>query len=271
MTIGSILCAYSGDPERGSGLDHAIRIAQHYDAFLTGVIRHGRTFIHSQSSIYLPGSVLQQLRDNEQRHIEAVAARFMEVTSAAGLSGRADFVDLDTVEHGPLTDFSRAFDLVVSGHHPESEHDANMSSHPDLIALRSGRPVLVVPQGFRAAGLADKAVIAWDGRRAATSALVAAMPVLEDKAQVSLVSVGDAPRNTERLVANLARRGLSVDAATVPRQGSVAQTIVGEAQARGARLIVTGAYEHSKFSHDMQGGVTTEILDEADVPVLMAH
>ncbi|MEM6324893.1 MAG: universal stress protein [Pseudomonadota bacterium] len=271
MTIKSVLCAYSGDPERGSGLEHAIRIAKHYDAHLTGVIRHGRAFIHSQSSVYLPKAVLQQLRDNEQGHIDAVAARFMEITSAAGLSGRADFVDLDPAEHGPLTDFSRAFDLVVSGHHPESEHDANMSSHPDLIALRSGRPVLVVPHGFQSSGLAARAVIAWDGQRAATRALVAAMPVLEDKAQVSLLSVGDAPRNTDRLLTTLERHGLSVDAATVPRQGSVAQTIVAEAKARGARLIVTGAYEHSKFSHDLQGGVTTEILNETDMPVLMAH
>jgi nucleotide-binding universal stress UspA family protein len=32
-----------------------------------------------------------------------------------------------------------------------------------------------------------------------------------------------------------------------------------------------GAFEHSKFSHDVFGGVTTDVIGENDVPVLLSH
>ena len=32
-----------------------------------------------------------------------------------------------------------------------------------------------------------------------------------------------------------------------------------------------GAYEHSKFSEDLLGGVTRDILENATLPVLMSH
>ena len=41
MTIKSILYAYCGEQDEDSGLDFAIKLAQRYDAWLAGVIRHG--------------------------------------------------------------------------------------------------------------------------------------------------------------------------------------------------------------------------------------
>ena len=41
---------------------------------------------------------------------------------------------------------------------------------------------------------------------------------------------------------------------------SVAETIVQTADELGSDLIIMGAYEHSKFSQDLFGGVTTEML-----------
>jgi len=34
---------------------------------------------------------------------------------------------------------------------------------------------------------------------------------------------------------------------------------------------VMGAFEHSKFTQDIVGGVTTEVFAAARVPVLLAH
>ena len=271
MSIKSILCAYSGEEAKGSGLRHAIRIAKHHDAYLTGVVRHGRSYLHRQFSAQLPASVLDQLKEQERDRIAEIAARFARVVGAAGRGEAAEFVDLDPEVDGPLAEFSRAFDLVVTGNHSSAKHEDHLSAHPDLIALRSGRPVLVVPDGYEADALADHAVVAWDGQRAATRALVAAMPVLEEKARVSLLSVGDTPRNTDRLVATISRHGIQVAALSVPRRGSVAGTFLAESERLGAKLIVIGAFEHSKFSHDIVGGVTTELLRKTRVPVMMAH
>lgn len=45
MQIKSILCAYSGDAAQGSGLRHAITLARHHGAHLTGVLRHGQSML----------------------------------------------------------------------------------------------------------------------------------------------------------------------------------------------------------------------------------
>lgn len=39
----------------------------------------------------------------------------------------------------------------------------------------------------------------------------------------------------------------------------------------GAKLIVMGTYEQSKFSQDLFGGVTYAVVRTARVPVFMSH
>ena len=271
MAVKSILCTYSGDPNKGSGLAHAIRVAKHHEAYLTGVIRHGLTFVHRQLSAQLPSAVIDQLKSSEKKQVEEIAGRFRRIVDEAGIGDRAEFVDLDTSRDGPLTDFSRAFDVIITGNHASSYTEDHFTTQPDVLALRSGRPVLIVPQGFEAEGVAPSALVAWDGKRAATRALVAAMPFLENKGHITLLTVDDQPLNTGRLVQTLERHGVPVDAVSVAPRKSIANTILQESKERDARLIVMGAYEHSKFTHDLTGGVTTTLLAQTQVPVLIAH
>lgn len=273
MSIKTILCAYSGDPNQGSGLRHAIRLAQRHGAALTGVAKTGGIgFMHRHLPAQLPQSVRDQLDANGREMLAGIAARFVEITGDAGLGDRADFVELDPKTDGPIAAFARAFDITVIGHHAGAPLEDDYGSHPDLIALRSGRPVLIVPQGFQAVS-AEKAnvMVAWDGKRAATRALTAAMPILEDGAQVTLLSVGETPRNTARLVDTIQRHGVDVQALSVPKDMTVARTLAHHAAELGVDLIVMGAFEHSKFSHDIIGGATTDLIADATVPVLMAH
>jgi nucleotide-binding universal stress UspA family protein len=271
MSIKSILCAYSGDAARGSGLRHAVKLAVHHDAHLTGVLRHGASMLEDRFGAHVPRNLLDQMHKADARHIQEIAERFAEAANARGLGPRAQFVELDPAHDGPLTAFAHAFDLIVTGVHTEAANEAHLAAHPDLLALKSGRPVLVVPDGYEAEGLADRALVAWDGKRAAARALGDAMDVLASKSRVTLLSVGDTPRGTERMVANMERHGIAVEARSVGRQGGIGNTILAEAKADGAKLIVMGAFEHSKFAHDFFGGATTDVISKTDVPVFMAH
>jgi nucleotide-binding universal stress UspA family protein len=271
MSIKSILCAYSGDAARGSGLRHAIKLARHHDAHLTGVLRHGKPLLEERFGMQVPKAFLEQLRENDARHIAEVTERFHAACAKGGLAARAEFVELAASREGPLSAYAHAFDLIVTGVHPDDISEAHLAAHPDILALKSGRPVLVVPDGYEADGLADRAVVAWDGKRSAARALGDAMDILAEKSHVTLLSVGETPRGTDRMLVNMERHGVRVDARTVGRQRGVAATLLAEAAAEGAKLIVMGAYEHSKFSHDLFGGVTTDVMAKADIPVFMAH
>lgn len=55
-----------------------------------------------------------------------------------------------------------------------------------------------------------------------------------------------------------------------PARGAGA-TILDACTELGAGLLIMGAYEHSKFSEDLLGGATRDILSDARLPVLMSH
>lgn len=271
MAWKSILCAYSGDAARGSGLRHAVRVAKHNHAHLTGVLLHGSSVIQERLQPRLPRDLIEQLQGAERKHITEIGERFMAAATAGGLGGRAEFVEIMPNEDGSLSEFAHAYDLIVMGNHSVEAHDAHLSPYPDLVALRSGRPVMVVPDDYGGEGLAERAVVAWDGARAATRALSDTIDVLADKSAVKLVSVGKKPRGTDRLMTNLARHGVNATFEAVSRSGSVSDTLLKAAEDFDAKLLVLGAYEHSKFSHDLFGGVTTEVIAKTKIPVLMAH
>lgn len=272
MTCKSILCPYSGDSTRGSGLKHSIKLAKEYNAHITGVMRHGRPLLERRFAAQIPEHLLQSLHDADNTRAKEVAKRFETKTAEAGLSGSAEFIDLDPNVHGPMTEFARSFDLIVTGAHTVStDDDAHLSANPDMLALQSGRPVIVVPDGYESEGLASRALVAWDGKRSAARAIGDALVGLTGKVSVTLLSVNTTPKNTDQLVRNMQRHGIEIVARTVNRKGSIAETILREAEKDDARLVVMGAFEHSKFSHDLFGGVTTDVIYNSKVPIFMAH
>lgn len=272
MAIKSILSAYSGDASKGSGLRHALHLAKHHNAWLTGVLRHSRSDLERTLRGAVPKNFLKPFLEAEEVRFAEIAERFRTITAGSGLEDRSDFVELDAEKGLTLSEFARSFDLIVTGAHSHSENEAHISANPDLIALRSGRPVLVVPDGYQADGLADHALVAWDGKRSSARALGDAMIGLEEKAKVTLLTVGtqQAP-GTEYLLRNLERHGIEANIVLKVRQGSIAETILSTVQDISAELVVMGAFEHSKFSHDVFGGVTTDIIGKADVPVFLSH
>ncbi|MDT0682032.1 universal stress protein [Roseicyclus sp. F158] len=247
-------------------------MTRHFDCFLTGALRHGRSKLTRKFHGQLPKPVLDQLKAADDEMMARVSTQFMELVREGGVEDRADFVDLVPDRDGPISSYARAFDIVVTGSHPPDTSEEHAVAFPDLIALQSGRPVLVVPPDYEASGLADHALVAWDGKRSSARALGDAMPILEQKACVTILTVGAVkPEGADILLRNLQRHNISARYVTRPREGSVATTILSAAEEFSAKLLVMGAFEHSKFSHDIMGGVTTDVMRDTSIPVLLSH
>ncbi len=272
MSIKCILSAYSGDASRGSGLRYAQMLAKHHGAWLTGVVRHSQSELERTLRGRVPKQFLTSFFEAEKARIDEVSDRFHTSVAQAGLADKSDFVDLSTEDGMPLSEFARSFDLIVTGVHSHAENEEHLSANPDLIALRSGRPVLVIPDGYSSDNLAEHALVAWDGKRSSARAIGDAMPTLEEKAKVTVLTVGSnkAP-GTDTLLRNLGRHGIDAGFLLKPKQGSIASTILSAADEISAKLVVMGAFEHSKFSHDVFGGVTTDVIQKSDIPVLLSH
>lgn len=275
MSIKSILSIYSGEAARGAGLRHAIKVAKAYDAWLTGVLRHGRSTLEQSFSL-LPKEVVEVIRDRESERIKAVQNRFYELVADNGWSAKSQFLDMKSSQTARLSVLARSYDLIVTGNHSDRPDEEHMAVMPDVLALQSGRPVLIVPDGYEAEALAEHAIVAWDGKRAAARAIGDALSILQDKAKVTVLTVGNVSLGEEMpgggIMTLLERHG--INASHLHKNAGVrstARVIEETARDLSAKLIVMGAFEHSKFAHDLFGGVTTEILKTASVPVFMSH
>ncbi|WP_417607500.1 universal stress protein [Primorskyibacter flagellatus] len=272
MTIKNVLVAYTGHDSSMSALRHAIKIADHHDGWLTAVLGYGQPPMERRMATHLPRDMLVSLREFDRKQIEEARTVFEAAVVEHGRSDKASFVDLD-VEHGaPLADFARTFDLVVMGMHRPGSADTHMAANPDLMALHSGRPVLVVPRNFDAPGLAENMLLAWDGKRAAARAVGDAMPLLRERGRVTVLTIGSKPApGTDQLIANLRHHDVDARHVHQPKTRSVGRMILETADSEGAKAIVMGAFEHSKFSQDLWGGVTTDVMRDAHVPLFMSH
>ena len=271
MSVKNILVAYSGEYMHSSALRHAINITRYHDGHLTGVVRHGMPKIQKRFAGQVPQDMIEMLEKADADRISEIRSLFDAIVAKSGLSERADFVDLETSAGHSLTAYARHFDLIVTGAHTETGEE-HLAADPDTLTLYSGRPVLAVPPDYKAEGVADHALIAWDGKRCAARALGDAMDILEDKARVTVLEVGkDTVPGTDTLLRNLERHGIDAQLVNKPRHRSIAQTVLETTGEVGARLIVMGAYEHSRFQHNLIGGVTTDVMAKSTVPVFLSH
>lgn len=147
------------------------------------------------------------------------------------------------------------------------------------VLFHAGRPALLAPPDWKADSVGKRPLIAWDASREATRALADAAPLMEGADTVVVVTVDAKPKmfgHGEQPGANIAahlnRRGFKVDVRNLDSMGRpTAQTILDEAQAANADLIVMGGYAHSRLREMMFGGATRDLLRSAPVPILMAH
>lgn len=272
MTVRNILVAYSGWSSGQSPLKRALMIAQHHDAWVTGVVGHGTSQLMSIIGSRAPAEVRETMQKQEAEEILRAREIFDETVKEFGRSHAAEELDMFDEDGATVASFARTFDLVVTAPHTTHKSEGHMSASPDLIALQSGRPVLIVPKDFEAPGLSSHVVVAWDGKRASARAVGDAMSMLEEKGKVTVLTVGKKiPAGTDRLIQNLTRHGIDAEHKQLPKSGGIGSTILNATKEIGADLIVMGAYEHSKFAHDVFGGVTTDVLKSTEVPVLMSH
>lgn len=279
MAIKNILVAYNGSESSDDAVRLGLLMAKKYDAHLTGVLAHGMPQILASATPWLTEGLSAELTAIAKRMkaetYEAITKRFGELTGDAALGDRLHWLDVEGNTDTTIMELARCFDITLMGQFQAVQGEEQITLHPDLIALQSGRPVLIVPRGYGVTELNEHAVLAWDGTRAASRALSDAMLILETKTLVSVLTIGDEHlgrgRKEADICTQLERHGIRAEWVRRPREGSIGATIIDFCREQGAGLLVMGAYEHSKFSEDLIGGVTNEVLQKSEIPVLMSH
>ena len=180
--------------------------------------------------------------------------------------------DGDLVE--TLTMLSRLADVVVMNCGPFAVDGGTQIGLTGDVAIAAAAPVLAVPPAARGFAVGGVVLVAWDGMQEAALALRAAMPLLRLASGVKLLTVEEKQPDLRArdAAAYLARHGISADVIERGDGGQSIEAVIREVVAETqASLLVMGAYHHSRLRQAIFGGVTSGLLDDAPVPILLAH
>jgi len=275
MSISNILVAFDGTPPAERAVKLASTVAMRYDAHVTGLYAHTLPASYAQFDSYLTAEALTLLQSHEKEAEAKTEARFMDLVKGEGVDARTDFFSVHGFPNDVLSDFARTYDICVVGQPTDEAKSDYYAPNPDQIALQSGRPVLVAPRHYETFAIHNGAVLAWDGKRAAARALSDAMTFLERRHKLTVLHVGDEDevRQPGRdIMVHLSRHGLEATLSCQPKGNmSIADIVLNTCAESDAGLLVMGAYEHSRFSEMLLGGVTRDVLSRTHIPILMSH
>lgn len=143
----------------------------------------------------------------------------------------------------------------------------------------SGKPLLLAPEGTKPTLSPKRIVVAWDSRLEASRAVREALDLLTAAGEVRLTLIAPVPGEDDHgeepgadAAAFLARHGVKVTVDRLPQESrSIADMLQRHAVDVAADMIVMGAYGHSRLRERIFGGVTRSMLEDATLPLFMAH
>jgi nucleotide-binding universal stress UspA family protein len=159
--------------------------------------------------------------------------------------------------------------------------DEGGDSRHDLIEgvlFHSGRPALIVPPAWKGTTIGARPIVAWDASREATRALSESYDLIGEAEKTLVITIdakakafGHGEHPGANIAAHLERRGMKTEVHNIDAGGKAANAILEEAAAFDADLIVMGGYATARIREYVFGGATRDMLEKANVPLLMAH
>ena len=259
-------------------LDSAIAMTRredgHLDVFCMGVD-------HTQSGYYYAGASAYVFQESIDKAMAAAGALEEKVRERLHAEDIRWSVDSAVAQVGGLSTLvgmrARYSDLVVLNR-PYGDHATPDAEAATEAALFEGAaPILIVP-GELKEPFGKKILIAWNQSNEAMASVRRALPLLQAADSVEITVIDPSPNGPERsdpggaLGQMLTRHGVKAEISVLARtQPLISDILNRRATEIGADMVVMGAYGHSRFRQAILGGATRNMLEKAQVPVLMAR
>jgi nucleotide-binding universal stress UspA family protein len=253
----------------------AARLAKPFDAHLIGVYAQNPTFmplgeeslqsleavaVAAPESMEYDPQIVRSEEKAAERAFRTIISKHKIVAQWRTMVGAAADV---------VVAFSRFTDMVLVGQTAPAGEDL-----AGEVALRSGRPVLVIPDAGSAPRSIESVLVAWDASREAARALHDALPLLQRATQVTVLSVGPAEKELPGIDIgeHLKRHGIQARFVQAnDAELNAGPAVLAQANELACDLIVMGAYGHSKLRERVLGGTTYYVLKHMITPLLLAH
>ncbi len=170
-------------------------------------------------------------------------------------------------------EYARASDMLVVGRPGTAPREPKGSTF-EAALFESGRPVLIVPPEVPDT-IGTTIAIAWNGSLEAARSVAFAMPLLRRAREVVVMAVPGlrlpGPPDAQ-VVRGLRRHGIPARLTTIAEDGrKPARALLDAAADLRCDLLIKGGFTQGRLRQMIFGGVTSDILAEAALPVFMAH
>ena len=281
MSMKTILVPMEPHEGMSAVLDTALLLAKKSDGYIEGFpLRFGISeFVAVDPAGSIPLESYRQESQEEAAQARRLFESFMQERGVPQSSGPVAGLSCGWLDDAPegesfVGSYGRVFDITVL-----SRPDANtIGLHNRAIEsglFESGRPILLSPP-VAPKQIATNVMIHWNCSTEQARATAAAMPLLHQAEQVTVLTVSGGSAvpgpTAEQLLKHLLRNGITAKPMTVGLEGrSPGEAILRAAKSANCDLLVKGAYTQSRFRQMIFGGATSHILAKAELPVLMAH
>lgn len=270
-TIQSILLHVDHSAQIARRVAAAVRLSEHFGAHLDAqyCVMGG---MQLYPMLRLPVDVQRSMVDHDEQRRRA--ARNI-VDRARETSKQVTWVEEAVASPAHFAARARYADLCILGQDdPDDAESADVwRGFAADVVVASGQPCLVLPWIPPPPVIGRRVIIAWSSTREAARAVTAALPFLRTAEDVHLIGCGPyARRELAALQQRLDYHAIRTSTLALEKEANgVGATLLSEAAARGADLLVMGCYGHSRAREWTLGGTTKSILQAMTVPVLMSH
>jgi nucleotide-binding universal stress UspA family protein len=289
MAIRSILCLVDGGEDSAATVRTALQVALAQDAYLEALhVELDPQYAVPIAADGMTATMIEDIVETVAKEGEKRAQAAEEAVQQAVADAGASLSDPDADpgpgfavafrkvrgrEHDTVAHHGMLFDLIVlTRRHGEGEAPATPTLETAL--MESGRPVLVAAPSVPPK-IGQRVAVAWRATVPGAHALQGALPLLAEAETVTVITVDDGhseDARPEHVTAYLARHGIRSESRHVAARGRDAgDAILQQAGEADADLLVMGAYAHSRLRQLILGGVTSTVLRQANLPLLLAH
>lgn len=161
-------------------------------------------------------------------------------------------------------------DLIVVSRPEKAGNVADMFMVSAVV--RSARPVLILPASARKV-VGKRICIAWNQSTEAARCVTAAIPMLRQADEVTIVSCGPEDRvgpKSNQVAAYLTQWGVTTTSKNTKGRNVEAELLAACKEMR-ADLLIGGAYSRSRWREKVFGGTTEFLIRKSRIPVLLLH
>ncbi|QJF51165.1 universal stress protein [Roseobacter ponti] len=278
MTIRTIHVCLTTSRHAETLLKFAVPLARAHNAHLVGLHTIEALVVYPGIAMHIPDQAFGAFNESQIKEAGAIETIFRTSCQNADFQSEWRLLRAQSVSAADrLVESARAADLIIMSHDDKATDRYDHRHVQERVIRECGRPVIVVPLEYKGPPAGNHIMLGWSDTREAARAAHDLIPLAREGAQVDVVHIGPelldelSDHSALDLAGMFARHGLSAEITRRDGHGRDVATLLGQiALEKGADLIATGAFGHSRIHDFVVGSVTLSLLRDAPLPVLFS-